>query len=226
MIVIEDLEDKMIPKEKYLEQRNLERGLTKRTLGALATKEKIFKIALMMFSKYGYENVTINAITKKAGVSKGTFYTHFISKESVLVEQFKMIDNHYDEELEKLSADSKASEELMCIMNSMADYCANKVGIDFLKIVYMSQISSGVTVKILNNKDRKLYKHLYDIVNKGLDNGEFKVSSKSIDEIVEWIMRSARGMIYDWCLYDGEIDLVREAKDYFSAIVKILKTGI
>ncbi len=62
--------------------------ITQRALNALDTKKRIQKTALSLFPKYGYDNVTVDEITKKAGVSKGTFYTHFETKESVLVEQF------------------------------------------------------------------------------------------------------------------------------------------
>ncbi len=48
-----------------------------------AVKDRIFKAAMELFEEHGYENTSVADITQKAGVSKGTFFTHFPSKESV-----------------------------------------------------------------------------------------------------------------------------------------------
>jgi len=51
--------------------------------------EKIKQIkntALQLFSEYGYENTSISAIAKKAGMSKGLLYHYFSGKEELLKE--------------------------------------------------------------------------------------------------------------------------------------------
>lgn len=196
--------------------------LSRKQINAIETKQKLFKTAVKLFSKFGYDKVTVDSITQKTGVSKGTFYTYFNSKESILVEQFKLIDNHYDDVLSSMPEDASATELLVTLLTAMADYCVNVTGIDILKIIYMSQISNSATIRILNNKNRGLYRHLYAIIRKGVEAGEFHLIHDE-DTVVEWITRCARGMIYDWCLYGGEIDLVKEAVKYFGTISYLLK---
>ncbi len=36
-------------------------------------------------------------------------------------------------------------------------------------------------------------------------------------------MRSARGLIYDWCLTDGGFDLITEGDRYFRLILKLVQ---
>ena len=49
------------------------------------TRKKVFKVALEFFINKGFEKTTIEDITKRANVAKGTFYNFFAKKEDVLV---------------------------------------------------------------------------------------------------------------------------------------------
>ncbi|RXZ82066.1 TetR/AcrR family transcriptional regulator [Paenibacillaceae bacterium] len=54
--------------------------------GAQDTKELLLKIAAEYFARHGYRQTKISDIVKQAGVSQGTFYWHFKSKEAVALE--------------------------------------------------------------------------------------------------------------------------------------------
>lgn len=49
------------------------------------TKQRIFESALALFTKKGFENVSVEQITKNAGTSKGNFYTYFSTKSDIAV---------------------------------------------------------------------------------------------------------------------------------------------
>lgn len=49
-----------------------------------ATAQRLFEVAVELFRTRGYNETTVEAITAAAGVAKGTFFTHFPSKEAVL----------------------------------------------------------------------------------------------------------------------------------------------
>ncbi len=48
------------------------------------TRERIFKTAIKLFHARGFEATTVDDITEKADVAKGTFFNYFPRKESVL----------------------------------------------------------------------------------------------------------------------------------------------
>jgi AcrR family transcriptional regulator len=48
------------------------------------TRARIFKAAVRLFREKGFENTTIDDITERADVAKGTFFNYFPKKESVL----------------------------------------------------------------------------------------------------------------------------------------------
>lgn len=195
---------------------------TKRELNAIETRKTLFNTALRLFSKYGYDAVTIEDITKRAGLSKGTFYNHFSSKEGVLIEQFILIDEHYAEVFKHVPEDVTASGRIMIFVDAMCDYVSRVAGIGSLQVIYGNQVSSPHAIRILNNKDRACYKILRDIAVKGKNSGEFPVNM-DIDNFAEMIMRAARAVIFDWCLYNGSFNLIEEGRRYFSNILHSLR---
>ena len=50
-----------------------------------ATRESILRVAVELFSKSGFDRPTIDLISAKAGVGKGTVYNYFATKEDILV---------------------------------------------------------------------------------------------------------------------------------------------
>lgn len=194
--------------------------LNKRSLQALETKKRIYESAMELFSdpKRSFDDITIDEITSLANVSKGSFYTYYESKEMVLVEHFEQIDEYYKFVLGKLPENASASQGILTMIYGMTEYCQNISGIQIIKIVYSSQISGSKSVRILNNRDRALYKHMDELISKGLESKEF---TTLLDKncIVEYLTRSARGLIYDWCLYDGDFNLIDEGQKYFSLIL-------
>jgi len=48
------------------------------------TREKIFKVAVKLFKQKGFEETTIDDITERADVAKGTFFNYFAKKEAIL----------------------------------------------------------------------------------------------------------------------------------------------
>lgn len=53
---------------------------------SIETRGKIIKSAQDLFSRSGYESASVSEICRLAGISKGAFYHHFPSKQSVFME--------------------------------------------------------------------------------------------------------------------------------------------
>ena len=53
--------------------------------GSVNTREKIYQKALDLFSKESYESVSILNITQAVGISKASFYNHFVAPGHPLV---------------------------------------------------------------------------------------------------------------------------------------------
>ena len=190
----------------------------KRMLSAQKTKEKLYQTALKLFSKYGYNAVTVEDITNIAGLSKGTFYTYFHSKDAILLDVFHRIDHAYEEAFSDIPATMSARDRIFLLIDTMTNYCSHDVGLQFMKVVYANQVSStSDSVRILNDSQRTLYRIARETVAVGKANHEFP--DLPDDRFTEMIVRFARSIIYDWCLYDGQFDLETEAHQYFTTLL-------
>lgn len=72
------------------------------------TKAKIFNVAIELFLAQGYEQTTIEQITAKADVAKGTFFNHFPTKEAVLCflgeQRVEMLEEMFSREVSSLQS--------------------------------------------------------------------------------------------------------------------------
>jgi AcrR family transcriptional regulator len=189
-----------------------ERELTKRQIQAQNTQEIIYKTALEMMEEKGFQNLKVEEICKTAGVSIGSFYNCFKSKNDILNEVFRQIDEYFKNEVEEKFKSGSSFDRIRIYFKIYADYNVDR-GIEFVKQLY------GVRNNLFITKGRYLQKVLQDIIEDGQKSGEITMSMTS-DEIVEFLFVSVRGIIYHWCLYDGQFDLVERISDYTNRLLK------
>ena len=114
----------------------------KKKKGARSQKrKKIIDKAWELFAKNGYEETKVEDITKDLGISKGSFYTYFATKEELLYEILGKIKKEVIENLENINVNQIPEKVL-------EDYVKAKM---------------NYAVKILNNmKLRAVEKYLID----------------------------------------------------------------
>ena len=79
------------------------------------TKKKIFDVALDLFSKKGYDSVSLREIAEEVGIKKSSIYSHYPSKEAILMDIFKYLTNlfEYDELLNNKELDLSEDNEIL-----------------------------------------------------------------------------------------------------------------
>ena len=60
------------------------------------TKEKIFNVSLDLFSKKGYDSVSLREIAEEVGITKSSIYSHYPSKESILMDIFDYFTQQFE----------------------------------------------------------------------------------------------------------------------------------
>jgi len=68
---------------------------------ALRSRQRLMQAALALFSEKGIEGTSINDITERADLGKGTFYRHFKTKEEIAV---ALVEEAVDRLLERIEA--------------------------------------------------------------------------------------------------------------------------
>ncbi len=187
--------------------------LSKRKLQKLKTRETIFNTALDLFFKKGYHNVSVNEICRQAGISKGSFYYHFKSKDQIVIDKINQIDDYYRLELlPALSQKTNALDKLLTLNELVMEYFQNKIGVDIIKVLWHNLIGPGAYPPLILERNRPLYMMISNIIEEGMANGDIRDDLLSCEDISNALVRINRGIIYDWCLYNGSFDLVKESR--------------
>ena len=64
---------------------------TRQTRRVRATRRRLLKAARELFAEKGIDLTTIDDITERADVGKGTFYNHFTDKNEIIAEQIRQV---------------------------------------------------------------------------------------------------------------------------------------
>ncbi|MFZ5595916.1 MAG: TetR/AcrR family transcriptional regulator [Bacillota bacterium] len=191
--------------------------MTKRQMQAMISRKKIYDIAIDLFLNKGFDNVTIDDICKKAGVSKGAFYNYFKSKDQIVIEEFGKVDQYFEKSFKNIPANLSSLEKLLLFSRLSSKYISG-IGIPMVKAVYYGEIGPGRNASLIIDENRALYKIIYSIVHEGQQKGEI-TTELSCKSIVDIIIRCSRGNIYQWLLDQGKESLESTANELFMVLV-------
>ncbi len=191
------------------------RKLTSRNLHAMATKERIFQVASQLILEKGFDNATMEEISKKAGISKGLFYHYFKSKTDLIIESYSLIDSEFEQELKGLDAGTTPLDKILLTVNTMARH-AKQRGLDAVRQIYKGQLDAATASFV--SKKRPFYRTIREAVVALQDQGSIS-SGIPPDEYADCLMTCARGVLYDWCLHKGKYDIEKSMDKYFRKII-------
>lgn len=190
--------------------------LTNRAKQAIKTRKKIYNTSIELIKQKGYESVSVSQIAKKSGISIGTFYHHFESKFELLVEIFDQADKYFEENAPRIiDSDSSYIDKIMAYINLYAQLCVDE-GLEKMKALYVP------TNSMFKANDRLMQTLLVDLVLEAQKYGEIS-NEKSADDITEQFFVVARGVVFNWCLYEGESDILIDMADTVGRVVKSYK---
>lgn len=178
------------------------------------SKSKIYKCGVNLIRKYGFDTVTIEQIAKKAGVSVGTFYYYFNSKMDLLKEIFNKADQYFHDEIEGSLTANSCKERIVEFFDRYADYTLSD-GVELIKKLYTSDNKMFIV------EGRAMQNVLTNILKAGQVNNEIN-NDTAAEALTKMLFVVARGVIFDWCLYDGKSDLKAEMKLIIGTMVKPL----
>ena len=188
--------------------------MTRRQQLAQQTKSALLESALKLFHDRGFDATTVEDITDKAGVAKGTFYTYFATKSDIIVEWFWTIDRYYNKySSANLKRYDTARDKLLAFTRAQMRYVRDVVGNMNLKILYANQAIQPGSEKIIINQKRAWHRIIRDTIQEGQDNGEFRTDLPA-ERMAVLFNRSARGVFLDWCISDASYDLAKEGVEF------------
>lgn len=181
------------------------------------TKDNILRAARHLFEEKGFENTSIEEITEKADVSRGTFFNHFISKDSLLA---GIIEDEVEDILffaeEELKDVSGAVKKIRLVMKHLLED-----SIPYLNLTGRVMFSSVIITPDGQQPLLGINNMLEGLVREGQKSGEI-TDKFAPGDIVTSILGGYYGIIFKWFELGN-----RDGKSSeFDSFIDILLQGI
>jgi len=187
----------------------------------MKTKKKIYDAAVKLFEENGVDKTSVNAIVKKAGISKGNFYVHYKSKFSLIEEYTQNLDVNYEKYFTSISENISPYAMIHIVTKKIAQILIHDIGYGIIKNCYAAMLSAKIDSNIVLSYTRSLPLIYKNTISKGILEGEFK-STTDADYFVHQLMISIRGIIFEWCVCSCSFDLEKELLNH----IELLFEGI
>lgn len=176
--------------------------MTKRQQNALKTRQKLIDTAENLLKTNGFNALSVEEITKKAGVAKGTFYVYFKHKEDIATEicrgYFKQIEN----DLSQMKSDN--------IIDKLTIYFDNFIkavelyGINICR-EWIKDVIDPQNDSVDHCKWQYDFGMLKNILNTAIGDGELKKDTP-IELLTHIIISQLYGMMTVWCVSNGAFE--------------------
>ena len=118
-----------------------------------------------------------------------------------------LFDEKYEELKDKLDYDGTTMDKLVYLNKELFLMIENSISVDLLARLFSSQLVTRGERHLLD-QDRTYYKLLRKILQEGQQKGQVS-SDISINEIIKLYAMLERGLMYDWCLCNGDYALAK-----------------
>lgn len=178
-------------------------------------KQKILDVAIEMAKDEPVDRISISAICEKAEIPVGTFYQYYDSKDDLLNAAFEIFDRTLDEnwlkELDKIDP----VEAIREVVIEQTKFTSAK-SFDVITEYYRALLQSDSKKAISKNRDYYMAVNRY--VTSAQEKGLFTKDLKHY-KISEMLIKFVRGNLFDWCLHDGNYDVVKTTEDELDRVL-------
>lgn len=176
--------------------------LSKQQMKSRETKRRIFRAAKTILQREGYEQLSIKNICEEAGVSNGSFYHHFKTKDDLL--------SYYIEEQPGINPDlldipENADEAKIAIIHvylNYAEYC-RELGVEFIANYYTPK-NQALNPTIRTERPYPILT-VENYLRRAIDAG-IVIPRIPLSDISTDIRMLVIGNVFEWCLHEGDTD--------------------
>ena len=176
--------------------------LSKQQLKSKETKDKIFRAAKNILQKKGYDHLSIKNICEEAGVSNGSFYHHFKTKDDLL--------SYYIEEQPSINpglldlpvSATAAKEAIIEVYLNYVHYC-QELGVTFMSNYYTPQ-NQSLNPLIRTERPYPIVT-VHDYLKRAIDAHVIELQT-DLEDVTTDIRMIVIGNVFEWCLKSGNAD--------------------
>ena len=181
------------------------------------TKGRIIAAAWKLFYEQGYDDTTVEDIIFESQTSKGSFYHYFEGKDALLSSLSYLFDEKYEELIAEIDPGLNSFDKLMLLNQELFGMIEDQVSLDLLSRLFSSQLTTRGERHLLDH-NRAYYRILRQIITEGQRRGELR-SDLSVNEISKLYALCERGIMYDWCICNGDYSIRQYARTVLPAFL-------
>ena len=194
--------------------------MTKQQLKSKETKERIFQAAKNILQRSGYENLSIKNICEEAGVSNGSFYHHFKTKDDLLSYYFVAQPTATPSLLNSPKNKQEAIGAIVEVYLNYVAYC-KELGVDFVAGYYTPH-NQALNPDIRTERPYPIVT-VQQYLEKSVAENAIQLNL-TIAEIVNDIRMLVIGNSFEWAMRNGEVDMEtnmeRSLSHYLNSVIK------
>lgn len=195
--------------------------MNKKVMQGMETKKRLIECARKLFREKGFYNTTVDDIVKEANSSKGSFYTHFKTKEDLIIHMLPIVDEAYITFLKMDIGTENSIDKIAMFIRYAFKLIENEIGLEFISAIYSAQIKDFKTEGFLISSERAYNQLLEKLIKEGQAIKEIK-PELTAHHIATILTSCIRGVIFDWCLYEGKFNL----SDYGGEVIYMILNQI
>lgn len=186
-------------------------------------KHTILVKAIELFKKNGFDNVTINEICESCNITKRTFYYHYDSKKTLLLDYFSLVDENIENKLKDIDNETSWLDKCWNVKKIYirgfadlnADILKNLIKIDMEKQNQMFCYK----LNDFHPNTKRLRQMVIDYTRKAQEAEEI-ANNISAEDLSYCFASAFLGLAVSWSSTGGNYDLVEASKKYFDLIYK------
>ncbi|PFD32506.1 TetR family transcriptional regulator [Bacillus cereus] len=181
--------------------------LTNRQEQAIKTRNELYRVMLKLMKEKQLEHISIEEISKKVGVSVGTFYHYFKSKEDIHIKLFEQIEEKAVLHLQNL----KNKKEILQFFIQSSTFIS-QLDLHLNHFTHMNN-------KVFTQQSPSLIRgQLKTIIKKGQKNKKL-INTMDVEELTDYLFIMAKGILFDWCIHHGKHSLESVMHKYMNQIL-------
>lgn len=194
--------------------------MSKCTRKQIEKRKQIIEATKSIMDEIGFENVTVRGICKAANISIGTFYHYFNDKGDIIIQLYTSVDEYLSEiEIEKLS-DEDELKNIITFSEEYGRFVADS-GLSVAKQIFGAAINTE-SDQIYRSIERDINRIIFNIIKRAKEKEQINTDF-STEEISNMILINIRGIVFDWCKFRGQYDLVEQIRNSIGIFVRGIK---
>ena len=188
-------------------------------------RQQILEAALAVFSQKGYHATNVSDVAAQAGVSQGTIYWYFDSKDELFQAAILFAFTNFGEgALAPLMECTTATDKLLALARSMEDFADVAEGLFMLFLGYWASSDRREESAMLWIDLLEQYKDfVVAVIEEGIGSGEFKpVDAESL----AWALLAAYDGLAAYVAFVPDMDLKRVNRAFVETLLQGLQVPV